>query len=371
DGATDCDDDDCASDPACQAPVAGDSCVNPIMLMPDDGAWTAMGNLTGTADDISDYDTCTLLGESIDPEGDLDGQPDQVFEFTVPTDGRYTIEVLPDVGDDLVWALYSGATCVDATCVGYMDVGLNGDEEVFTLSLTANTNYYLVVDTFSDAPFGNYAVSVEGCVPDVACDGSTCGVDSCGTPCTCAEGTTCDETTDVCEAASTPVTIAGWSFGVDAGTFTIGANSGIAANIGSLFTVGGGVTLGTSATGNPPSPSLAVNTTGWNAGANTKYWQVTISTLGHRDVNVLSAFQRSSNTGPRDFKVQFSTDGTTFTDVADTAYQVPAETYFSAPAFMLPAEANNKAAVTIRWLVTSTTSARNQGGTEQISSTGT
>jgi hypothetical protein len=53
----------------------------------------------------------------------------------------------------------------------------------------------------------------------------------------------------------------------------------------------------------------AANSNGWNGGSGTKYWRTSISTAGFTDIEV-SSKQYGSNTGPRDFIVEVSTDGT-------------------------------------------------------------
>ena len=58
--------------------------------------------------------------------------------------------------------------------------------------------------------------------------------------------------------------------------------------------------------GNGSAESFSSN--GWNAG---EYYQFLTSTLGFQDVTISFA-QAASNTGPRDFQFQYSTDRTTY-----------------------------------------------------------
>jgi len=60
--------------------------------------------------------------------------------------------------------------------------------------------------------------------------------------------------------------------------------------------------------GNGTTKSVSV--TNWSVG---DYWQFQASTIGYTSLKVMFD-QTGSNTGPRDFKLQYSTDGTTFTD---------------------------------------------------------
>lgn len=72
--------------------------------------------------------------------------------------------------------------------------------------------------------------------------------------------------------------------------------------------VGGTANVYSSPVGNGSAGSFSSN--GWDVG---DYYQFTTSTLGHQDVT-LSWGATGSNTGPRDFRVAYSTDGTTFTN---------------------------------------------------------
>ena len=77
----------------------------------------------------------------------------------------------------------------------------------------------------------------------------------------------------------------------------------------------------TTPAGNGSADSLSSNT--WAIG---DYYQFSTSTLNYTDIQV-SWHQTRSSTGPSDFKLAYSTDGTTFTDF-DT-YVVPANTWSS------------------------------------------
>lgn len=104
-----------------------------------------------------------------------------------------------------------------------------------------------------------------------------------------------------------PVDIARWTFETSVPT-TAGPHSP---------EVGAGAALGFHAdlstvysnpTGNGSNESFSANR--WGVG---DYWQFSLSTAGYDNINV-SLDQTSSAGGPRDFKISYSTDGTTFTD---------------------------------------------------------
>ena len=57
-----------------------------------------------------------------------------------------------------------------------------------------------------------------------------------------------------------------------------------------------------------------ISTTSWDNGLDAKYWLIDLTTTGYENLT-LSSKQRSSSTGPRDFKVQYKLDGTPWTDL--------------------------------------------------------
>lgn len=119
--------------------------------------------------------------------------------------------------------------------------------------------------------------------------------------------------------------------------------------------------------------SGGANVTGWDNGAGSKYWQVSTSTKGMADLSV-SWRMRSSSTGPSDFKVQYSTDNATWTDIPNPGIKVKSALAISANESLfskdLPSEVSNKDNLYLRWLMTSNVSAGGgtvgSGGTHQI-----
>ena len=101
------------------------------------------------------------------------------------------------------------------------------------------------------------------------------------------------------------------------------------------------------------------SSTTWNDAVTTeKYWMVSFSTTGFTDLTFTSR-QMGSNTGPKDFKVQYKV-GTlgTWTDVADGVITVLNDNYASGVKtnHPLPVAMDNQELVFLRWLCTSTTS---------------
>ncbi|MEC0090308.1 Ig-like domain-containing protein [Paenibacillus macquariensis] len=120
------------------------------------------------------------------------------------------------------------------------------------------------------------------------------------------------------------------------------------------------------------SSQKAVSYQGWNSGNGTKYWQATVSTKGYDNIT-LSSQQNSSGTGPRDFKVQISTNNTTWTDVPNTTLKMVVSSFSCASntcklvEVPLPTNADNQDVLYIRWIMNSNT---NTNGSSGIGSTG-
>lgn len=108
-------------------------------------------------------------------------------------------------------------------------------------------------------------------------------------------------------------------------------------------------------------------TDSWASGSGSKYWQAEINTTGYKNIKVTS-YQGSSNTGPRNFKLQYRVGTGTWTDV--TGGTVPAitgdansnndywnngATTFNLSNVELPADVNDIASITLRWIMTSNT----------------
>jgi hypothetical protein len=79
-----------------------------------------------------------------------------------------------------------------------------------------------------------------------------------------------------------------------------------------------GSTVWSTPVGNGSAKAFSSNN--WGVG---DYYQFEVSTVGFSDINI-GFMQNGSNTGPSSFKVQYSTDGTTFTDFA--TYSIPTVT---------------------------------------------
>jgi len=107
--------------------------------------------------------------------------------------------------------------------------------------------------------------------------------------------------------------------------------------------------------------TFAASYSGWDGGAQSYHWRVAFSTVGFTNIT-LSSKQRSSNTGPRDFRVDYrigSSGG--WSAVPGAANIVVGEDYTSGGLMDVPLPANveQKPLVQIRWVMTSETSVTN------------
>jgi len=117
--------------------------------------------------------------------------------------------------------------------------------------------------------------------------------------------------------------------------------------------------------------SSAANSNGWDTFAEgINYWQIVINTEGLKDLKLSSDQSGGSNTGPSEFKVQYSTDGLAWIDLAGGEILVGSGTQESIDQLQLPDVLENQPDVYIRWLQTSGERVDGNSGSE-ISSGGT
>lgn len=110
--------------------------------------------------------------------------------------------------------------------------------------------------------------------------------------------------------------------------------------------------------GNPPA-DYSLSATGWDNGMDAKFFFTSFSTSAHQNIT-FSSRQKSSNTGPRDFKVQYKIGvAGTWTDVTGGTVTVLNDAFASGTLtnIALPAGCNNQPEVFLRWIMTSNTSA--------------
>ena len=158
--------------------------------------------------------------------------------------------------------------------------------------------------------------------------------------------------------------LVGWTFPVSGATLT--ADIVNANNSGKAISVSNGTITSSSGAS---LTDFSASTTAWTI-AN-KFWEISVNTTGYKNIK-LSSQQIASNTGPRDFKIQYKIGaGGTYADVTGGTVLV-ANNWTSGVVnnLALPAACDNQSAVFVRWIPTSTTSANGgtvlAGGTSRI-----
>jgi hypothetical protein len=136
------------------------------------------------------------------------------------------------------------------------------------------------------------------------------------------------------------------------------ADGGITANLTKTITTNATGTVTYPTPGSTPpagATTSSARNSGWDTGIDSKFWEIEFTTLGYQDIT-LSSRQRSSATGPRDFKVQYSIDNITWTDLTGTSI-LDSNDYIHGvlPETALPLETFNQSSVLIRWIMTSNT----------------
>ena len=169
---------------------------------------------------------------------------------------------------------------------------------------------------------------------------------------------------EVITSAVASETVAAWDYTAIPTASTVPATSGANAATAELTNFKNAVpTYSTS--------SLSIN--GWDNGASVKYWQISLSTKGYDNLTV-SAKTRSSGTGPRDFKVIYSTDnGTSWEDIPNSSYIITGTSLSNyMPTINMPAGASDAEKLLLRFIMTSNVSSGNtaslvaSGGTSNI-----
>lgn len=141
-----------------------------------------------------------------------------------------------------------------------------------------------------------------------------------------------------------------WNFPTNSADAT--ADAGIQANLNKTLSVGGGVgTISYTANGATTKCARANN---WRQGSGSKYWTVNFTTSGYQNIKFWSKQSASGNTGPRNFKVQYSLNGSTWTDVSGATVTCATNwTTGVLEGISLPEACNNQNTVYLRWLMSS------------------
>ncbi len=156
------------------------------------------------------------------------------------------------------------------------------------------------------------------------------------------------------------VTIVGWNFDAvdvtEKRNSTVGTANNIGANAKVVTVVGAGPTY-TDVAG---VSGKSVSTTNWHgAVATPKYWLAPFDASGFKDLVLVTSYQTASNAGPRDFKLQYSTNGTDWFDVTGGTVLISGSANNWTSGVLnnvaLPAALNGQATAYLRWIATSNT----------------
>lgn len=145
-----------------------------------------------------------------------------------------------------------------------------------------------------------------------------------------------------------PVVIVEWNFNNE----TLVSTRGIPANLSREVSIVGASFNGYVA-GRGGAPARAANSNGWNIEGD-RYWLASFSTEGFENL-LLSSYQQGSDTGPRDFVVEYRlSESGAWTDVPGGAITV-ANNFTSGAVvdLALPADAADQPLVQVRWRNTS------------------
>jgi Secretion system C-terminal sorting domain/Lamin Tail Domain len=143
-------------------------------------------------------------------------------------------------------------------------------------------------------------------------------------------------------------TIVKWSFPTNATNDSI-ADGGVGINLNkAIRIVGAGSPAGTEFFTNTGVSTYSASATSWKTGVDTKYWQVMFNTTGHDSIFYTSS-QRSSGSGPRDFKVQYRIGKLgVWTDIPVDTIRIGGSGWTTI-SDTLPTACNNQDSVYLRW----------------------
>ncbi|WP_314589901.1 S-layer homology domain-containing protein [Paenibacillus terrigena] len=144
-------------------------------------------------------------------------------------------------------------------------------------------------------------------------------------------------------------TVAGWTFSGTGTAKSFPANSGSEKNLSSAL-------FSTSNNREWTFSASNIYATGWDKAAG-EYWMAQFNTEGFSQLS-LSFKSYGTGTGPKDFKIEYSTNGGgQFNDLPGGAYEIKGST--NTYTFQLPPELDNQSNVILRWTNTSRISINN------------
>jgi PKD repeat protein len=323
-----------------------DVCLNTsVQFVSTSSSVAENGGTTNLALAITDFDASNPTSVTISATG----ATGRITTFTTPV----TFPANSGTNQNCVVTLDNNLLCDGNQTVTFTITGISGGQG--TAFIGANASHVLTVndDEVPSAPVATFGTSVGSA-------NFTANWDAVGG----ATGYFLDVSSS--STFSFPlVELVKWDFPNGSGDQV--ADGGVPANVSqTISAVGTGVL--SYVAGVDGTPDLAISTTAWDAGNGTKFWQIEFSTEGYTDLSV-SSVQRSSNTGPRDFKIQYRIGlGGTWTDVSGGAVTVANDyTTGVVNGLALPSACDDEPSVFLRWIMTSNTAV----GGAAVASTGT
>jgi hypothetical protein len=154
-------------------------------------------------------------------------------------------------------------------------------------------------------------------------------------------------------------TLTGWTFPVNSGLDSLNANLGTIQNKGydlRFQWVTPNDTTINSVFFTDGSTSYAAATTGWDNGANDKYWSIKFKAPGYENIKVSSAQKSVYSTydaGPGDFKLQYKISGDEYADIpGGTIHVINDWTTGKVENLPVPVSNQGSSSVYLRWLST-------------------
>lgn len=152
-------------------------------------------------------------------------------------------------------------------------------------------------------------------------------------------------------------TLTGWTFPVDSGPDSLNANLGLPGNLGYDIRFEGTDTTYDRIYFTNGATTFAATTTGWDNGADAKFWSIKFKAENYTNIKVSSKQQSGGNNpGPRDFKLQWRLSGGNWEDIPDGTVTV-ANDWVTGVVTNLPVPVTNQgtSSIYIRWIMASDT----------------
>ncbi|MFN8246365.1 MAG: hypothetical protein U0T56_08310 [Ferruginibacter sp.] len=340
---------------------------NPTLAQPYNG------NITVGGGGASNYDVAASGSGINTPASVTTGGQSGITQVAASLQGSYTEACSSVTAYGIEYSTSSGF--INGTQVPSSNQSFGSFSSSLS-GLSANTTYYYKAYATDNAGthYGTESsfttASLTAPVATAATNNATTSFDANWDAVTGATSYRLDVSTSSNFIGNTPTTMAQWTFPTGSADATVDVAN--ANNSGkTLSTVGGTGAISYSNQGSLGAGDFCATANTWTSGSGTKYWQLEVNTTGLYGVKV-SSKQRSSDTGPKDFKLQYRIGvGGTWTDVTGGAVTVGNDNFITGiiSNLGLPAACDNQSSVFLRWIMTSNNAVNGSlasGGTSRI-----